>query len=96
MKVKEDFFSHGNFKIGNGGFWEDTWLGDKPLALQYPSLFGIVQRKQVTVATVLGHNPLNIGFLRNLTGTRWNQWLHLVSRLIEVQLSSDKDILGGT
>jgi hypothetical protein len=73
MNVKEDFCSRRNFKIGNGEntrFWEDTWLGDKPLALQYPSLFVIVQHKQVTVATVVGHNPLNIGFHRNLTSTR--------------------------
>jgi hypothetical protein len=41
MRVKEDFFSRGSFKIGNGHmarFWEDTWLGDLPLAIQYPSL----------------------------------------------------------
>jgi hypothetical protein len=39
MRVKEDFFSRGTFKVGNGEntrFWEDTWLGDKPLAQQYP------------------------------------------------------------
>ena len=41
MKVKEDFFSRGSFTIGNGmntSFWEDTWLGDTPLAQQYPML----------------------------------------------------------
>jgi hypothetical protein len=94
MKVKEEFFARGKFKVGNGAntrFWEDTWLGDKPLSMQYPSLYGIVQRKQVTVATVLGHNSLNIAFRRNLTGDKWTQWLNLVSRLMEVQLSSDQD-----
>jgi hypothetical protein len=48
MKVKEKFFARGNFKVGNGEntrFWEDTWLGDKPLSMQYPPLYGIVQRK---------------------------------------------------
>jgi hypothetical protein len=59
--------------------------------MQYPSLYGIVQRKQVTVATVLGPNSLNIAFRRNLTGDKWTQWLNLVSRLMEVQLSSDQD-----
>jgi hypothetical protein len=45
MKVKADFFDRGSFEVGNGEqtrFWEDKWLGDKPLAQQYPSLFGIV------------------------------------------------------
>jgi hypothetical protein len=52
MRVKEAFFSRGSFALGNGKsvrFWEDTWLGDSPLANQYPSLFNIVQRKNVTV-----------------------------------------------
>jgi hypothetical protein len=34
--------------VGDGEtirFWEDTWLGESPLAIQYPSLYNIVQRK---------------------------------------------------
>jgi hypothetical protein len=56
--------------VGNGKstrFWEDTWLGDKPLVQQYPSLYNIIHRKQVLVADVLSHAPLNITFRRNLT-----------------------------
>jgi hypothetical protein len=48
MKVNEDFFDRGSFEVGNGEntrFWEDKRLGDKPLAQQYLSLYGIVQRK---------------------------------------------------
>jgi hypothetical protein len=95
MKVKEEFFARGKFKVGNVAntrLWEDTWLGDKPLSMQYPSLYGIVRCKQVSVATLLGHNSLNIAFHQNLTGDKWNQWLNLVSRLMEVQLSSVQDI----
>jgi hypothetical protein len=50
MRVKEEFFSRGNFKIGNGQsmrFWEDTWLGGAPLAIQYPDLYSIVHQKQL-------------------------------------------------
>jgi hypothetical protein len=71
---------------------EDTCLGDKPLSYQYKSLYGIVQRKQVTLATVLGQTPLNISFRRNLTRNKWNLWLHLVSCLMEVHLCLDQDI----
>jgi hypothetical protein len=43
------------------------------------------------VADVLSHNPLNIAFRRNVTSHKWNRWLHLVSRLMEVQLTPDQD-----
>ena len=95
MKVKDDFFVRGSFNIGNGEsirFWEDTWLGDKPLSCQYPSLYNIVHRKEVSVASVLRNAPPpNISFRRALTGDRWDKWLHLVNRLMVIQLTADPD-----
>jgi hypothetical protein len=44
--MKDTHFSTGSFKVVNGldtRFWVDTWLGDKSLAQQYPSLYNIVQ-----------------------------------------------------
>jgi hypothetical protein len=49
MKVKDEFFDRGRFKVGNGentSFWEYMWIGNYPLATQYPSLYNIVQRKK--------------------------------------------------
>jgi hypothetical protein len=95
MRVKDDFFSRGSFTIGNGQqvrFWEDIWLGDAPLASQYPSLYNIVRRKNVLVADVLSNTPLNIEFRRTLTGNKWDAWIALVQRLILVTLSEEKDI----
>uniref|UniRef100_A0A453Q7Y2 Uncharacterized protein n=1 Tax=Aegilops tauschii subsp. strangulata TaxID=200361 RepID=A0A453Q7Y2_AEGTS len=43
------------------------------------------------VATVLQSNPLNIQFRRTLVGNRWEAWLHLVRRLMDVQLSQQPD-----
>jgi hypothetical protein len=37
-------------------------IGDTPLAQQYPSSYDIVQRKNVSIANVLNHTTLNIGF----------------------------------
>lgn len=94
MKVKDDFFSRGMFILGDGTgirFWEDTWLGNSPLAHQYPSLFRIVQHKNVFVATVFVSVPLNISFRRNLDGHKWACWLHLVRRLMLVQFSGEPD-----
>ena len=45
MRVKSLFFNRTWFIVGNGTttrFWENTWLGDTSLALQYPSLYNIV------------------------------------------------------
>jgi hypothetical protein len=94
MCVKEEYFSRGNLVVGNGistRFWEDTWLGDAPLATQYPDLYSIVHRKQVLVANVMSQNPLNITFCRTLKGNRWIRWLHLVNRLVHVEINKDQD-----
>ena len=96
MKVKQSMFNRTRFVIGNGTstrFWEDTWLGESPLAIQYPSLYRIAQRREVFVATVFQSVPLNIQFRRSLAGNRWEEWLRLVRRLMEVQLSHQPDEL---
>ena len=96
MRVKAAFFNRTKFIIVDGNntrFWEDTWLGDTPLALQYPSLYRIVQRRDALVATIMQSIPLNIQFRRVLVGDRWEAWLHLVSRMMEVQLAHQPDQL---
>uniref|UniRef100_A0A453NP52 Uncharacterized protein n=1 Tax=Aegilops tauschii subsp. strangulata TaxID=200361 RepID=A0A453NP52_AEGTS len=50
-------------------------------------LYNIVQHKEDYVGAVFQTIPLNIQFRRALVGERWNAWLHLVRRLIDVQLS---------
>jgi hypothetical protein len=77
MRVKNEFFNRGSFKVGDGTsvrFLEDIWLGDSSLANQYPSLYNIVQRKNVFVANVLAHSQA-------LPGNKWNEWLHLCQSL---------------
>jgi hypothetical protein len=94
MRVKQDFFSRGVFKVGNGlatRFWEDTWLGDVPLAQQYPSLYNIVQHKNVMVSTVLNQTPINVCFRRGLNDHKWIEWLDLCQKLITVTLTPEPD-----
>jgi hypothetical protein len=65
MKVKEEFFASGSFRVGNGVetyFGKIHGWGDSPLASQYPSLYNIVQCKQASIANVLSQVLLNIGF----------------------------------
>ena len=67
--------------------------GRLTLAIQYPSLYRIAQRREVFVATVFQSIPLNIQFRRSLAGNCWEEWLRLVRRLMEVQLSQQPDEL---
>uniref|UniRef100_A0A453CUK9 Reverse transcriptase zinc-binding domain-containing protein n=1 Tax=Aegilops tauschii subsp. strangulata TaxID=200361 RepID=A0A453CUK9_AEGTS len=46
-----------------------------------------------TVETVCQSTPLNIHFRRALVGNRWEAWLHLVRRLMDVQLTQRPDQL---
>ena len=73
MADQNDFFEQGSFAVGNGEntrFWEDIWLGDIPLKDQYPSLYNIVNVRNVIVADVLSFEPLNIRFRRTLSGNK--------------------------
>jgi hypothetical protein len=94
MEVKQDLFPRGFFKVGNGEstrFWEDTWLGNTPLAQQYPSLHNIVHHQNVTVARVLAQPPLNITFRRILSGNKWTSWLQLCRKLMMINLNEEDD-----
>ena len=94
MNMKNEFLKRGSFVIGNGQatrFWEDTWLGDTPLASQYSLLYNVVRRIHVLVANLLANPSLQIEFRRNLVGTKWDAWLHLVQRVMTINLKNDED-----
>jgi hypothetical protein len=61
-----------------------------PLASQFPSLYAIVNHKNITVASTITENGLNISFRRNLAGDRWLSWLYLVERLMDIHLTDEK------
>jgi hypothetical protein len=50
-----------------------------------------VNYKNVTVANSIKEDGLNISFRRYLTGDRWQAWLDLVERLMDVHLTDEKD-----
>ena len=69
MDVKVLFLEKGKFKVNSENqtrFWEDLWIGQEPLSLQFPGLYRIARRKNVSVANVLGTTPLNTAFRRAL------------------------------
>jgi hypothetical protein len=94
MRIKDEVLSNSSFVIKDGtntGFWDDTWIGDKPLKDTYSSLYHIARDKHVTVSKVLSSRPLNISFMRSLVDNNLSQWLHLVARVSNVVLVDDKD-----
>ena len=73
MKVKSSFFKRGSLKIGDDqstSYWDDTWSGDMPLVLQYPTMYNFVFRKEDSVASDLRGGPLNIQICRALVGDK--------------------------
>ena len=55
-EVKDQFLNLGRFKLVSGNqirFWEDKWLRNPKLKVQFSNLFNIVRRKYATVAEVL-------------------------------------------
>jgi hypothetical protein len=72
-------------------FWEDVWLDNTPFKSQYPSLYNIVRKKSATVEMVLRSNPLNVAFRRSLVRNNFQTWHHLVTNLVNVQLTDQRD-----
>ena len=72
-------------------FWEDGWLGHRPLRDQYPSLYNIARRKQDTVAQVLATNPPDIPWRRDLIGNKLVMWNNFLPRIANIVLNHNED-----
>jgi hypothetical protein len=94
MHIKDEVLANGSFDIKDGTntrFWDDTWVGDKPLKVKYPSLYNIVCDPHATVSKVMATSPLNISFRRALVDNKLVEWLHLVARISNVELVEGSD-----
>jgi hypothetical protein len=94
MHIKDEVFYKGYFSIKDGTntrFWDDTWLGDKPLNDTYLSLYHIARGRKVTVSKIMSSRPLNISFRRSLVDNNLRQWLHLIAQVSNVVLVVGKD-----
>ena len=73
MHIKDEVLANGSFDIKDGTntrFWDDTWVGDKPLKFKYPSLYNIVRDPHAKVSKVMTTSPLNISFRRALVDNK--------------------------
>jgi hypothetical protein len=72
-------------------FWLDSWLGNKPLSIQFPSLLSHVQNPNASVADCHMGNGWALRF-RHITSYRTEEELGLLlDRLDLVSLSEDLD-----
>jgi hypothetical protein len=94
MRIKDEVLAKGSFDIKDGTntrFWKDTWVGDKPLKVTYPSLYNIVRDRHATVSKVMSACPLNISFRRALVGNKLLDWLNFVAKVSNVELVDGSD-----
>jgi hypothetical protein len=74
MRINDEVLTKGSFIIKDGTktrFWDDSWVGDKPLKVTYPSLYNIVRDPHATVSKVMSSSPLSISFRRALVGNKF-------------------------
>jgi hypothetical protein len=76
MRIKDEVLFKGSFVIKDGTntrFWDDTWIGDKPLKDTYLSLYHIARDRHVMVSKVMSSRLLNISFRRSLVDNNLSQ-----------------------
>ncbi|CAN6285209.1 unnamed protein product [Urochloa humidicola] len=93
-KVKHLFKWGAIHKVKNGSktfFWEDVWIGDSLLKLQFPSLFCICEDSKVLVQDCFFDDSWSINFRRTLTEQEGACWEQLLQLLQEIHLEEDVD-----
>lgn len=75
MEVHKMFMASFNcnvsIKVGNRAktsFWDDDWIGNRPLKETFPDLFNLVQHPQATVAEIWSLQGWNVNFINDWEG----------------------------
>ncbi|XP_022151711.1 uncharacterized protein LOC111019624 [Momordica charantia] len=79
----------------NAYFWEDTWLGNKPLSLAFPRIYFLSEKKLLSVAEVLNFgeedSSISLGLSRSLTDPESLEIAALLDLLPSVSCSSGRE-----
>ena len=81
------------YAIQNGEnvlFWLDCWLENRPLCINYPTLFELNECKQVSVAEFIRKNG-QVSFRRWLPLVLQDQWERLKQQALNFPLTQSKD-----
>ncbi|GJT19431.1 RNA-directed DNA polymerase, eukaryota, reverse transcriptase zinc-binding domain protein [Tanacetum coccineum] len=82
-----DLLNYARRKVGNEVntmFWEDLWVGDSTLKMQYPRLYPLELQKDIIVAEKLGHSSLVFSFRRHPRGGAEEEQLHSLLSCIDL------------
>jgi hypothetical protein len=82
--------------VGNGQkihFWEGTWFGIDPLAVQFWELYSVCNEKTKCVADIWVEGELRLSFQRTFTDRMMQSWGELQSIAESLVLSNETDAL---
>jgi hypothetical protein len=80
------------WSVGDGSkirFWEDTWFGTAPLAVQFWDLYSICNQVGIPLAQVWDGVEVQLSFMRNFSGPMFHRWLELVEIVSSVRFNND-------
>ncbi|GJV31290.1 hypothetical protein Tco_1391690 [Tanacetum coccineum] len=82
-------------KVGNGEstkFWDDIWIGSKPLKLLFPRIYALDNIKDATICMKLNEPSLDNNFRRSIRGgIEQSQFKELTDLLIPIVLNPCPD-----
>jgi hypothetical protein len=84
------------WKIGNGEkvkFWEDNWLGNSSLSIQYWDIYILVNEKTQSVFNLWDGTNLKCTFRRCVDDRLMNPWLEVVQLASTISFSDDGNLL---
>jgi hypothetical protein len=72
-------------------FWQDCWLGECPLKIQFHSLYQISSNPDIEVVKVFVDGQWDIQFRRQLNELHIQEWCRLQSMLEGITLTEGRD-----
>ena len=72
-------------------FWEDVWLGDRALKIDFHNLYNCCSDQSVTMEEALRSAGCNLKFRRSLTHQEMREWELMMDALEAVQLNEGRD-----
>lgn len=74
-------------------FWEDNWLGNSSLAIQYWEIYILVNEKASSVADIWDGLELKCSFRRTVDQRLMNLWLEVVQLASTITFTEEEDSL---
>nr|GEV66534.1 RNA-directed DNA polymerase, eukaryota, reverse transcriptase zinc-binding domain protein [Tanacetum cinerariifolium] len=90
-----DLMTYCRKKVGNGAdtiFWDEVWIREQPLKIQFPRMYALKLRKNMSIADKMSYANIADTFCRlPMGGEESEQYIDICNRLEMVQLSQMHD-----